>query len=97
MDKIYRIYGTDSGILFGISEREIVGILIQLTLDFSKDDNTAKLALNSGFIEGLKSGVRKFAWWKDGIQYCGTCGTTLKKALEDIDKEFADTEKLLGL
>lgn len=39
------------------------------------------------YIRGLKAGVRLYAWWKDGTQYVGTCGTTLKHALERIDKE----------
>lgn len=26
-------------------------------------------------------GVRAWAWWKDGEQFVGTCGTTLKAAL----------------
>ena len=39
------------------------------------------------YIEGLKGGVRMYAWWKDGIQYVGTCGVTLKSALERIDRE----------
>lgn len=37
------------------------------------------------FLRGLKEGIKLFAWWKDSVQYVGTCGTTLKQALEDID------------
>lgn len=40
-----------------------------------------------GLKTGKKEGVRAYAWWKDGVQYVGTCGTTLKEALEKIDKE----------
>ena len=29
-----------------------------------------------------EEGVRAWAWWKDGVQYVGTCGTTLARALE---------------
>ena len=36
---------------------------------------------------GLMEGVRRFAWWKDGVQYVGTIGKTLKQALEEIEKE----------
>jgi len=39
------------------------------------------------YITGLKDGVTKYAWWKDGTQYVGTCGRTLKEALSDIDKQ----------
>lgn len=37
---------------------------------------------------GLIEGVTRFAWWKDGTQYVGTCGTTLKEAIAEIEKEF---------
>lgn len=36
--------------------------------------------------EGVCDGVRRFAWWRDGVQYVGTCGTTLDKALTEIDQ-----------
>lgn len=31
--------------------------------------------------EGWEAGIREFAWWADGVQYVGTCGTTLESAL----------------
>jgi len=31
--------------------------------------------------EGYEAGLRAFAWWKNGTQYVGSCGTTLKEAL----------------
>ena len=31
-------------------------------------------AYRAGFINGVKA----FAWWRDGEQYCGTSGTKLK-------------------
>lgn len=39
------------------------------------------------YVKGLKAGLTRFAWWKDGEQQVGSCGTTLKKAMEDADKE----------
>lgn len=27
------------------------------------------------------AGVQNWAWWKDGVQYVGTCGMTLQDAL----------------
>lgn len=36
------------------------------------------------FKAGLKEGIRMFAWWKDGVQYVDTCGTTLKDALDEV-------------
>ena len=32
--------------------------------------------------EGRIEGLSEYAWWKDGVQYVGTCGTTLKEALK---------------
>ena len=32
-------------------------------------------------LEYYNEGLRAFAWWKDGEQYVGTCGTKLKDAL----------------
>ena len=37
---------------------------------------------------GLKDGIERFAWWKDGTCFVGTCGTTLKKAFEEVDREL---------
>ncbi len=34
------------------------------------------------FIDGLIA----YAWWKDGVQYVGTSGTTLKEAIENVEK-----------
>ena len=39
------------------------------------------------YYQGLRAGVMLFAWWKDGVQYCGTCGTTLQSVLDDIDQQ----------
>jgi hypothetical protein len=31
--------------------------------------------------QGYEDGLTNFAWWKDGEQFVGTCGTTLKDAI----------------
>jgi hypothetical protein len=36
---------------------------------------------------GLKHGIWLYAWWKDGVQYVGTSGLTLKEALAEVDRE----------
>lgn len=41
------------------------------------------VTLQSEYIRGKEDGIRLYAWWKDGIQYVGTTGWTLKEALED--------------
>jgi hypothetical protein len=38
MDILYRIYGTDSGIIFGITSSKIVGVIVQFTLEHSGND-----------------------------------------------------------
>lgn len=35
---------------------------------------------------GYSLALVRFAWWKDGIQYVGTTGTTLKEALEALNE-----------
>lgn len=40
------------------------------------------------FIAGFKRAAEFFAYWKDGVRYCGTYGTTLKEVFEAIDEEI---------
>lgn len=44
-------------------------------------NNVASTAYQSGYEQGYKAGLTAYAWWKNGVQYVGTCGTTLKEAL----------------
>ena len=39
------------------------------------------------YYEGVKEGLWKYAWWKDGVQYVGNMGTTLKEAVAKVDEE----------
>ena len=41
-------------------------------------------ALIAAHKEGKEEGIRMYAWWKDGEQFVGTCGTTLESALKEI-------------
>lgn len=51
------------------------------------------------FREGRRAGWRDFAWWKDGVEYVGTTGTTLREVLErdapvdwrSCDHKFVDS------
>jgi hypothetical protein len=43
--------------------------------------------ISIGYREGLIDGVRRFAWWKDGVQYVGTSRKTLKEAVTEIEQE----------
>jgi hypothetical protein len=48
---------------------------------------------NPEFIKGVLVGLFLYAWWKDGIQYVGTCGTTLREAMNDVIKDLAELPK----
>jgi hypothetical protein len=39
------------------------------------------------YYSGVAEGIAKYAHWKDGVQYVGTTGKTLKQALEDLKTE----------
>lgn len=45
---------------------------------------SAQCAAFDEYNEGFKDGLRAFAWWKDGVQYVGTCGTTLLQAIDGM-------------
>ena len=49
-------------------------------------------AKNQAYIDGLKEGLTRFAWSKEGVQYVGTSGTTLQEALAQVD----DLQKTLA-
>ncbi len=37
--------------------------------------------------EGYEAGLRAYAWWKDDVEYVGSCGTTLEQALKEAEKK----------
>mgnify|MGYP001293447529 CR=1 FL=1 len=49
--------------------------------------STRENKMRNQYYEGMIEGVRRFAWWKDGTQYVGSCGTTLQSAIDEIRKE----------
>jgi hypothetical protein len=52
-------------------------------------------ARSKDFIDGMKEGITLYAWWKDGVQYVGTTGTTLKDALEEVE-ELKERSRNIG-
>ena len=46
-----------------------------------------KAAMIKAYYNGIREGIEQYAHWKDGVQYVGTCGQTLKDALKRIDSE----------
>lgn len=51
----------------------------------------SKVMLAKAYHEGVREGLTMYAHWRDGVQYVGTCGKTLKQALAEIDKQEQDT------
>jgi predicted transcriptional regulator len=47
-------------------------------------------AQKEAYVEGLKAGITLYAYWKDGVQYVGTSGKTLKEALERAKRSLDD-------
>ena len=48
-----------------------------------------QLAQSRAYYQGQREGVSLYAHWRDGVQYVGTTGRTLKEALEYIDQDEA--------
>ena len=42
------------------------------------------------YYEGVREGLTRYAHWKDGVQYVGNCGKTLKEAIAGINIEERD-------
>jgi hypothetical protein len=62
-----------------------------MTITFTPEqDQYLQVAQTRAYYQGLREGVEKFAWWRDGTQYVGTTGSTLKNVLQDIDSFEAD-------
>ena len=57
-------------------------LMTQLEESFSKSLEELQ---SSSYKTGLLEGLRRYAWWRDGVQYVGTCGTTLKDALNRVE------------
>ena len=51
--------------------------------------------LIKSWFNGLREGLIRYAHWKDGVQYVGTCGRTLKEAIADAYVE--ETQRIASL
>jgi hypothetical protein len=62
-----------------------------MTITFTPEqDQYLQIAQTRAYYKGLREGVERFAWWRDGTQYVGTTGSKLKSVLQDIDSFEAD-------
>ncbi len=52
-----------------------------------EQDQFLQLRQSMAYYSGLREGISLFAYWKDGVQYVGTTGKTLKDALAEIQVE----------
>jgi len=52
-----------------------------------KECNQSLEKLKEAWVAGFTSALNRYAWWKDGAQYVGTSGKTLKEALTDLIEE----------
>ena len=62
-----------------------------------EQDQYLQLQQTRAYYQGMRDGVERFAWWRDGIQYVGTTGRTLKEAIADIDREEQNTFQRLDM
>lgn len=59
-----------------------------MTVTFTPEqDQYLQVAQTRAYYQGLREGVERFAWWRDGVQYVGTTGRTLKEALDAINQQ----------
>ena len=49
-----------------------------------------QLAQSRAYYQGRREGVSLYAHWRDGVQYVGTTGRTLKEALDDVNQAESD-------
>ena len=47
-------------------------------------------AIHTTKLDGIIEGLRMYAWWKDGVEYVGTCGRTLRQAIKDIKRKHGN-------
>lgn len=45
------------------------------------------MSKSNDYKQGFIAGLREYAWWKNGVQYVGTCGTTLWEAIQRVEQE----------
>ena len=52
----------------------------------------ASKVLQQVWLNGYLAGLAAYAWWKDGEQFVGSCGATLKHAINTAQREYAVDE-----
>lgn len=45
--------------------------------------------LSRAWLSGYCAGLQAYAWWRDGVQYVGSCVVTLEQAVEQAKREYS--------
>jgi hypothetical protein len=55
-----------------------------------QEPNNSRLVgiIEAAQYEAIVEGLTRFAWWNNGVEYVGTCGTTLKEAIADVRSQM---------
>jgi len=64
------------------------GVVAARIAELERENGILKQDAQSEFLRGVVEGLSKYAWWKDGTVYVGTCGTTLQQAIERASDEY---------
>lgn len=46
------------------------------------------------YIKGMYRGIWLYAHWKDGVQYVGSCGKTLQRALTEVPQNVKEYKEM---
>ena len=57
-------------------------------------EKTGNFADLTAFLRGLAAGFVAYAWWKDGVQWLGSCGSKLSDAVAVINDEAERLEEV---
>ena len=58
-----------------------------MTLFTPEQDQYLQIAQTRAYYKGVREGVKRYAHWKDGVQYVGTTGRTLHQAIAELQQE----------
>jgi len=78
-------------------EKESTELVAKIVSEFARERQITSIMLLevmsvivTSYLQGKIDGLTAYAWWKDGTQFVGTCGTTLTQALEDAQKDASN-------
>jgi hypothetical protein len=58
-----------------------------------EQDQFLQLAQTKAYFQGLREGIERYAYWRNGRQYVGTNGRSLDAALAEVHQEQEDVLK----